>query len=185
MTLAPWTSLLSLLVWSLPAFAESRVPLTCNHGSDVEYVGRIKMPVTAKSGATIVVRIDGVASGKISHTGLNYIHDMVTDFVFSPTAKYVEGSARIVALTGTRNTRSSARVSVEGNGVRLSLPARVKNGRGYTAPSVVFELQVADGDVQVQLAHYALKANAIIVGDVQTDCEPDPKPFLLATTTIK
>ena len=163
------------------------VPLTCTHDSgSPRFVGKITMPGQIQSGTTITIRVDGVSSGKISHTGLNYIHQMKTDFSLSSGLGFVPGSARIIAGTGTKNVRKGARVGFEDNLIRLVLPGRVKNGRSYTAPSIAFDVAVSGEheEASLQLVHYELKANAFIVGDVLSECEPSPSPFELATARV-
>ena len=102
------------------------VPLDCRNGPSGQVIRlSLTVPPTATEGSSFAVRIDGVDTGKISHIGLRYIHDMTTQVLLPNGAGYVDGSARIVPDTGTPNVRPGASVSRQGNAIRLVLPARV------------------------------------------------------------
>ena len=116
-----------------------RVPIVCTRGpSGQTFNVGVTMPASQATGTTFAIRIDAAPSGKISHTGLNYIFDMQTDYVVPAGTAYVEGSARILPGTGTPNVRATARVWHDAEGIHLALPARVENGSGYTPPSIEF-----------------------------------------------
>lgn len=148
----------------------------------------ITVPARVPAGSRYTVRIDGVDSGKISHTGLRYIFDMGYEWPVPPAARYVEGSARIVPGTGSENVRAGARM-VHGSGsVDLVLPAHVENGSSYTPPSFEFELDVTGppgASITQSFAGYHVTANAFLVGDVHTSCEAVPRPFPAAVTRVE
>ena len=76
-----------------------RVPMTCTRGpSGQSYTSSVVMPAEAPTGGRMTLRIDGVPSAKLAHTGLRYIFDITTDFLLPSGASYVEHSARIVPL---------------------------------------------------------------------------------------
>ena len=181
------------LGWATPtevagAAIRLRVPLKCSEGpSDQHYDFSAAVPASAAQGSTITVRIDGEDSGKVSHVGLKYIHDMTTEVLLPAGASLVEGSARIVPGTGTANVRTGAKITQQAGGLKLILPARIEAGASYTPPSFEFQLVVTAGPGQKivqRFSQYRVNANAIIIGDVQTICEPTPKPYPIATTTV-
>jgi hypothetical protein len=164
------------------------IPLNCSKGpSDQQHKVQITVPPNAALGSVYKVRIDGVDSGKISHIGLNYIFDMWSEWLVPSGTKYVEGSARIVPDTGSPNVRPKARVVHQNGVINLVLPAHVDNGSSYTPPSFEFSLKVtgAPGSSIAQaFRSYRVTANAFLMGDVKTTCEPKPKPFPVATTKV-
>ncbi len=164
------------------------VPMVCSRGpSGTTFNAKVTMPASLPPGATFTVRIDSLPSGKISHGGLNYIYGMTTDFLVPTNATYVDGSASIVPDTGTANVRVGARAWHDAKGIHMTLPAHVDNGSSYTPPSLQFSATI-DGAVGTEVAlkfdHYEVIANAIIVGDVITSCDPDPKPSTIDTLRI-
>jgi hypothetical protein len=164
------------------------VPLDCNHGpSSQTYRLSITVPDQIAHGERYKIRIDSTPSGTISHTGLNYIRDMTTDFALPAGATYVAGSLRVVPGTGTTNVASTAKVSKVGDLIRFSLPAHVENGGSFTPPSIELEVEAtaaAGAKLAVKFSQYRVTANAIFVGDVDTTCNPKPQPYALATTTV-
>src|SRR6185436_14896803 len=94
------TLVLALRTTATGTATRARVPLVCSRGpSGQHYQTVVTLPSAAAEGATYAVRIEGVNSGTISHTGLNYIHDMATDYALPPGTSYVEGSLRVVPNT--------------------------------------------------------------------------------------
>jgi hypothetical protein len=171
-----------------PVGAESMAPvLVCSTGpSGQRFRVGVTMPNRADAGSVYTIRIDGADSGKVTHLGLNYIHDMVVDYAF-PAGAYVDGSAQFVAGTGTANVIVGASVSYGAGVLEMVLPAKVQDGSSYTPPSVQFQLRAigAPGSgAAVSFSGFRLKANAIVVGDVDVSCEPTPKPYLLGTTLV-
>jgi len=165
-----------------------KAPLECTRGpSGQTYRATMTMPAEVTQGSTFTVRVDGASSGTISHTGLNYIHDMTTEFLVPQGTTYVAGSLRVVPGTGSSNVSSTARVSKVGNILRLTLPAHVENDSSYTPPSIELKLQAtgaAGSKIAFQLWQIRVSANAIFVGDVDTTCNPKPQAYTLATTTV-
>ena len=171
-----------------PVAVSVKAPMVCSHGpSDSAYSGVLTVPRSAPSGSTFAVRVDSRSSGQISHFGLNYIFDMTTDYPLPAGTSYVDGSARVIPGTGTANARAGARVWHDAKGIHFVLPAHVENGSSYTPPSIEFALKVtapAGGDVAIKFAHYEVTANAFLVGNVHTFCDPSPKPYALAAVHI-
>jgi hypothetical protein len=165
------------------------IPLTCSHGpSDQKHNVTISVPASAAQGATYKVRIDGVNSGKISHTGLNYIYNMWSEWLVPAGAEYVDGSAHLVAGTGSENVRAGARIVHKGGVISLFLPAHVENGSSYTPPSFEFSLKVTahpGATIAQSFKRYRVTANAFLVGNVDTTCDPKPKPFRVAATKVE
>jgi hypothetical protein len=167
----------------------STIPLVCTKGpSDQKHQVAVTAPASAAQGSTFHVRIDGMNSGKISHVGLNYIFDMGYEWVIPRGTQLVAQSARIVPGTGSENVRKGARVAHKGSVVSVILPARVENGSNYTPPSFEFDLKVtapAGETIAQAFKGYRVTANAFLVGDVYTTCDPKPKPFPVATTKVE
>ena len=112
---------------------------------------------------------------------------MATDYLLPAGAQYVQGSAHFVPGTGTANVLEGARVWQEGGMLRVVLPARVENGSRYTPPSVEFQLRVvaARGSrLSLRLAQVRVLANALLLGDQRTECNPNPRSYVLATTLV-
>ncbi len=164
------------------------IPLNCSKGpSDQKHKVLVTVPPSAVPGSVYKVRIDGVNSGEISHIGLNYIFDMWSEWLVPKGTQYVEGSARIIPDTGSPNVRPKARVVHQNGVINLVLPAHVDNGSSYTPPSFEFSLKVtgAPGSSIAQaFQRYRVTANAFLMGDVYTTCDPKPKPFPVATTKV-
>jgi hypothetical protein len=165
-----------------------KIPLNCSKGpSDQAHKVVVTVPARVATGSTYTVRVDGVNSGKISHMGLNYIFDMSSEWLVPSGTRYVEGSARIVPNTGSPGVRPKARITHRGGVIQLLLPAHVENGSNYTPPSFEFSLKVtaaAGANIAQAFRRYRVTANAFLVGDVNTTCDPKPKPFRVATTAV-
>jgi hypothetical protein len=165
------------------------IPLVCSRGPEGQQRRvSITAPAVAKTGAMYTLLIEGKNSGTVSHTGLNYIFDMVEEWPIPAGARYVEGSARIVPQTGSLNVRPGARIERTPRGVALVLPAHVDNGSSYTPPSFELELQAtaAPGTSIAQtFGRFSLKANAFLVGDVFTTCEPSPQSYPVFVTKVE
>ncbi len=168
--------------------APVRVPMNCTRGpDDVVFRAVANFPESPPSGSTFTVRIDSESSGLISHVGLNYIHGMTTVYVVPPGLRYVEGSARVIPGTGTVNARPGAHARHESGRIYLVLPARIENGTSFTPPSLAFDLyaEAAPGTrLALAFAHYEVVANAFLIGDLHTDCEPVPKPYRIGVLRI-
>jgi hypothetical protein len=170
------------------ATAERVTPLlVCSRGpSGQRFNAGVTIPSRVEPGSTYTVRIDGVSSGKISHFGLNYLHDMTVDYVL-PEAAYVDGSARVIPGTGTANVAQSTRLSYHGGVLTMALPGKVLEGTEYTPPSISVELRAvgAPGSrAAISLRQFRLTANAFLVGEVPVSCEPAVKPSPIGTTLI-
>lgn len=178
------------LAWTtLPEAATAvSVPLSCDQGPSGQHADLlVTVPSSVPEGGTFTVRIDGRNSGKISHMGLRYIHDMTTEVLLPSGAGYVDGSARIVPKTGSPNVRPGASVTRQGNAITLVLPAHVEDGSDYTPPSFEFELRAtaaAGAKIVQRFSQYRVTAKAIIVGDVHTVCDSVPKPYAIGSTTV-
>jgi hypothetical protein len=164
------------------------IPLTCSHGpSDQKHNVMVSVPASAAQGATYKVRVDGVNSGKVSHTGLNYIYNMWSEWLVPAGTEYVAGSARVIPKTGSENVRAGARVVQKAGAINLVLPAHVENGSSYTPPSFEFSLKVTakpGTTIAQSFRRYRVTANAFLIGTVDTTCDPKPKPFRVATTKV-
>jgi len=172
-----------------PSGAESSSALlVCSRGpAGQRFHVSVTMPSSAPAGSIYAVRLDGVSSGKISHFGLNYIHDMTVDYVLPAGASYVEGSARVIEGIGTANVLAGLRLSHHAGVLTMVLPARVENGSEYTPPSVRFQLRAIGQPgtwAAVSLRDFNLTANAVVVGDVGVACHPAMSPYTLGTTLI-
>jgi hypothetical protein len=168
--------------------SDQAAPLVCTGGPNGQrfHVG-VSVPKEVESGAVYTIRIDGEGSGKISHFGLNYLHDLTVEYVLPSGTSYVDGSAEIVPSTGTANVLADARVSYRNGVITMHLPGRVENGSAYTPPSVAFSVRTT-GEVGswavLGLSRFSLKANAVVVGDVLVSCEPSPRPYPIGKTLI-
>jgi hypothetical protein len=161
--------------------------LECSRGGDQRFNASVSLPAQAAAGSTYSVRVDGVSSGRISHFGLNYLHDMTVDYVVPPGTSYVEGSAEIIPGTGSDNVLPGARVSHRAGVITLALPAHVAEGTSYTPPSIRFQLRAtgAPGSTaSFALRQFRLTANAFLVGEVPVSCEPKVKPAGIGSTVI-
>jgi hypothetical protein len=165
------------------------VPLECHNGPSGQVIRLlVTVPPTAAEGSDFAVRFDGVDTGKISHVGLRYIHGMTTELLIPEGASLVDGSLRIVPGTGTTNVRGGARISRQGNTIRLVLPAHVEAGERYTPPSFEFRLRVTAGaerKLWQRFSRWEVTAKAIIIGDVHMTCDAKPRPYPVAATTVK
>jgi hypothetical protein len=174
--------------WAVPAATVVRAPLACSRGPrDQYYVAAVTVPSVAPEGSTYTLRIDNVSSGVISHVGLRYIHDMSTDYVLPTGTTFVPGSAHFVAHTGSANVLPGARVWHEDGVVHVVLPAHVDNGSSYTPPSLELALKVvapAGARLSFKLLQIRVTANAFLVGNLETHCDPVPKPLVLGTTLV-
>ncbi len=187
-THAMLAAFLALAATTAPADAESAAPLlVCTRGPGGQrFHVTVTMPGHVDAGAVYTVRIDGVGSGTVTHFGLNYIHDMTVDYVL-PAGAYVPGSAQLVAGTGTANVVQGASLSYGADVLEVVLPGKVKDGSSYTPPSVQFQLRaIGSGGVPaaVSFRRFTLKANALVVGDVDVSCASTPSPYPIATTLI-
>ena len=147
----------------------------------------VTVPENVATGATFTIRFDGTPSAKISQVGLNFVHDMVTDYIVPAGTTYVEHSAKIVPDTGSENVRTGATVAYVGGLVRMTLPGRVENGASYTPPSVELKAVAtapAGDALVVGFSQYRVTANAFVVGDLKVTCNPTPRPFPLATVRV-
>ena len=165
-----------------------RAPLACTHGSsDQHFTANVTVPPEAAEGSTYTVRIDSTPSGTIQHAGLRFIHDMSTDYLLPAGATYVPGSARFVPHTGTANALPGARVWHDGGVLHVVLPAFIENGSGYTPPAVELQLRVAapaGTRLPVRLSQVRVTANVFLLGDLRSDCDPTPRPYVIGTTTV-
>ena len=182
-------SVLALVGTAGPAAAErTTTPLVCSTGpSGQRFDVGVKMPASVAAGALYTVRIDGVSSGKISHFGLNYLHDMTVEYVLPAGASYVEGSAQLVPGTGTANVLAGARLTHRGGVVTMALPARVAEGTSYTPPSIQLQLRAVGApgsSAPLSLRRFRLTANAFLVGEVGVACEPAVRPGEIGRTVI-
>jgi len=174
---------------ALPGAAADRtVPLTCTRGDEGQsYRMLVTMPASQPVGSTFAIRIAGARIGPISHFGLRYIHNMAADFTVPPGTTYVEGSARIVAATGSANVRAGARATHDARGIHMRLPAHVENDGSYTPPTVEFQVRAvgpAGSVASLGFLGTSVDASAVIVGSVHTACTPRPRPYTIGTTRI-
>jgi hypothetical protein len=174
---------------SMPAAADRvGAPMLCNKGPSGQlFVVRVTAPTSVEVGSTYTVRIDGVSSGKISHVGLNHLHDMTVEYALPSGASYVEGSAKLVPGTGTANVLASARVWYQNGILTMNLPDKVENGESYTPPSIQLKLKATGSPgsaAALGFNQYHLKANAVVVGDVAISCTPPQKPYTIEATQI-
>lgn len=180
-------SLLATLAFAAPI--DRSVPITCTRGpSGQVYRVIVTMPFSQPVGSTFTIRIDGTLTGPISHGGLRYIHNMAADYTVPAGTTYVEGSAHIVAGTGSENVRGTARVSHDASGIHMLLPGHVDNGGSYTAPSIELQVKV-DGPpgtmASLGFMGSDVDASVIILGDLHTACAPGPRPTVLSSTFIE
>lgn len=170
--------------WSGPTV----IPLTCTTGpSGQHYDVSVSVPASAPAGSTYWVRANGVSSGRISQTGLNHIHDMTYEYRLPESATYVDGSAQIVPDTGSANVRAGARISQKGGVLTMVLPGHVEDGTDYTPPSFKLQLKatgVPGSSAGLRFVQYRVTANAVVIGDLNSTCDPTPKPFIVGTTAI-
>jgi len=181
--------ILALVASAAPAAADHVAPLlVCSTGpSGQRFNVGVTLPDQVEPGSTYSVRIDGVSSGKISHFGLNYLHDMTVEYVLPATASYVEGTAELVPGTGTANVLVGPRLSHRAGVVTMVLPGHVDEGTSYTPPSIRFQLRATGApgsQAAVSFRQFRLTANAFLVGEVHVSCEPTVKPYPIGTTRI-
>jgi hypothetical protein len=186
MAVIAWTA--SLGAAGADARIAVKVPMVCSRGPDTQYFNAlVTAPATAAAGSVYTIRIDSVPSAKISGTGLNYLHEMLTDYFLPRGASFVVGSARIVPDTGTENVRAGARVWNEGGFVRIYLPAHVDSGSSYTPPSLEFQVKAtasAGTSLPLQFVQHRLTANVFLLGNLHVVCNPNPTPYTIATTRV-
>jgi|SRR5579859_4875326 len=165
------------------------IPIECSHGPAGQHQEvAITSPASVRPGQTYTVRIEEGPSGKISYTGLHYIFDMSYDWLIPSGTRLIEGSAHVVPNTGTPNVRPGARVFRTGDSVRLVLPAHVEDGSSYTPPAFEFELIVTatpGATLRHAFSQYRVTANAFLVGNVETTCQPVPQPFTASVTRVE
>jgi hypothetical protein len=188
LTLAVGLATTAMATATYQAHMRVKAPLVCSRGPSTQsFNAVVTIPSSRPTGSTLKVRIDGVPSGKISHAGLNYIHDMRTDYLVPAGTSYVKGSARLVPSTGTPNVRADARAFRDAGGIHVLLPGHVENGSSYTPPSLEFEVEIgapAGTFLSLKLDRYELMANVFILGDLQTICDPRPKPYSIGVTRV-
>ncbi len=161
--------------------------MRCTRGDDQAFFAIVTVPAIAPSGSLLHVRIDARPSGTINHFGLHFLHDLTTEYLLPEGAAYIEESARLVPGTGTANILGGAKLERSGRALRLILPAHVPDGASYTPPSIEFDLRItaAPGSaLAIQFTGFQLVANAILIGDVTTRCEPVPNPYVIGTTFV-
>lgn len=165
-----------------------KIPIKCSRGPSEQWLDmNVTVPPKQPAGTRFTVQIGGRTSDKISHFGLNYIHDQGVDYLEPAGARYVEGSAHFVPDTGTPNVRAGARVWHDASGIHTLLPGRVENGSSFQSPVLEFQLDViapAGGTVSIKLDQYRVLANAFLVGDLRTTCIPVPRPYVVGTTLV-
>jgi hypothetical protein len=169
------------------AATRTSAPVSCTRGASAVFEINAVVPETAAEGTTYVVRIEGTASGKISQTGLNSLRDITFEYALPSGATYVEGSARVVPGTGSDNVKGSARVSLSGSVLTLILPARVPNGGSYQPPTIEVKLKAASAPstvLPVTFSRYRVRANVVILGDIDAVCTPARPPFTLGATRV-
>lgn len=182
-----------VLAWCLAhpdALAASRevvTPMACSLGGSPKFHATVTMPDVIPEGGTFVVRIDSMPSGKLTALGLNFVHEMRTDYELPKGARYVEGSARIVPGSGTPNALTGATVWHDEAGLHVLLGARIAQGDEYTPPSVELQL-IADAPagslLVLSFLHYEVIANVVVLGNLRTKCDPRPRPFPIGSARI-
>jgi hypothetical protein len=187
LALATLVGVVSLAEATADAATKAQVPLVCSRGGGQTYMAHVSVPGEAAEGAVYAVRIDGHNSGAISHTGLNHIRDMTTEYALPPGTSLVDGSLKVVPGTGTANVAAGAKVVHQGGKIRMMLPGKVEAGSSFTAPSLELQVKVnakAGASLPLQLLQYKVTANAFLIGDVETTCDPQPKPYAIGTTRV-
>jgi hypothetical protein len=163
-------------------------PIVCTKGdANQKMWALLTLPASAAVGSKFTVRIEGVDSGVISHTGLNYIYNMESDYPLPAGAKYVAGSAKFLPNTGTANVRPGATAWQDATGIHTRLPGHVANGTSFSPPTLEYQLEVTGkvGDIlNIGFSQYRVTANAMVIGDVNSTCDPTPKPYKLGSVTI-
>jgi hypothetical protein len=165
-----------------------KAPMVCSRSPGTQYFeARISAPATAATDSVYTVRIDSFSSGRISNIGLNYVHQMLTDYLLPAGVSYVAKSARIVPDTGTENVRTGASAWSEGSLIRMYLPAQVDRGSLYTPPSLEFQVRVtanSGASLPLQFLEHRTTVNVFLFGDLQVVCTPSPSPLTIATTRV-
>jgi hypothetical protein len=188
-----WAGLASglvVLIGLAGAVAATRAsaPLACNQGPKGQHFDvAVTVPERVEAGRVYTIRLDGYNSGKISHFGLNHLHDMTAEYILPAGVAYVDGSAKLVPGTGTPNVLVAPRVSHRAGVVTMRLPGKVENGTDYTPPSLTLQVRAigAPGSTAVlSLGRFQLKANAFLVGDLDVSCDPTPRPYPIGATLI-
>jgi hypothetical protein len=169
------------------AATKTSAPVSCTRGTSAVFEINAVVPETASEGATYVVRVEGTPSGKISQTGLNSLRDITFEYGLPSGATYVDGSARIVPGTGSDNVRDSARVSMSGAMLTLTLPARVPNGGSYQPPTIEVKLKASSPPstvLPVTFSRYRVRANVVLLGDIDATCVPTRPPATVGATRV-
>jgi hypothetical protein len=164
-----------------------RLPMVCSRGPATQYfTAHVSAPMEAAPGSTYVVRIDSMPSGDITHTGLNYLRAIATDYGIPAGTSYVEGSARVVPHSGSDNVRLGTSVWYDHGLIHLFLPAHVHDA--YTPPSLEFSLRVnapPATSLAIRFAQHRLIANVFLLGDLNVTCNPKPEFTTVATTLVE
>jgi hypothetical protein len=165
-----------------------KAPMVCSRGPDEQYFEtHVTIPPAAPTGSTYAVRIQAAPSPKISGIGLNYLHDMLTDFYVPEGASYVAGSAHVVDGTGSENVRPGARALYDRGFVRLHLPGHVENGSTFTPPALEFQLRVTaapGASLPVRWVRHRVTANVFLLGNLDVVCTPEAGALTLGTTGV-
>jgi hypothetical protein len=162
--------------------------MTCSRGPDPQYYeARAFVPASAPAGSIYTVRVDAATSPKIAGMGLNYLHDMLTDYAVPEGTAYVAGSAHVVDGTGSDNVRPGARALYDNGVVRLHLPGHVDNGSTFTPPAVEFQVKVlaAPGaSLPMRWVRHQVTANVFLIGNLDIVCTPKLGALTLGTTVV-
>ena len=165
-----------------------KAPMVCSRGPDEQYFEtHVTIPAMASPGSTYAVRIQAAPSPKISGIGLNYLHDILTDFYLPEGASYVAGSARLVDGTGSENVRPGARALYDRGFVRLYLPGHVEKGSTFTPPGIEFQLKVTaapGASLPIRWVRHRVTANVFFVGNLDIVCAPQSGALILGTTVV-
>lgn len=183
------------LVTSVPASAPGqtepaaiRGTMTCSRGPDPQYFeARAYVPASAPAGSIYTLRVDAATSPKISGVGLNYLHDMKTDYAIPDGTAYVAGSAHVVDQTGSDNVRPGARATYDNGVVRLTLPGHVENGSSFTPPGLEFQVKVvapAGTSLPLRWVRHQVTANVFVIGNLDITCAPKAGALTLGTTMV-
>jgi hypothetical protein len=165
-----------------------KAPMVCSRGPDEQYFEtRVTIPKAAPAGSVYTVRIEAATSPKISGIGLNYLHDMVTDYFLPQGTSIVPGSPHLVEGSGSENVRGGARVWFERGYVRLQLVGHVENGSTFTPPGLEFQLRVSaapGASLPLRWVRHKVTANVFLIGDLDISCSPKSGALTLGTTVV-